>query len=267
MRPNISEFSYGYALTDELIHSLGVGITGAPVFPSLYQEGQRGGGWDVQLTRPGVPLFLQFKLSDCMTRSNCQEAKTGVLTVPCYRMHLRPKRFSRQHELLLDLESKGHEVYYSAPAFHEPDQLNEAYLGNQVKARSLWLRPSGVGPLPDDESHHISFKPPPSPWFFSSREPRQMEGPNDFDSFTVHIRSVLDRVGEDRLSPLALEKLADDVARTAEQRPDISDREKAIAERRLSEASPIKRAAYYASVFLESQLFLIQRAEQQRAIR
>ena len=41
MKPNISEFSYGYALTDELVHSPGSHLVGAPVFPSLYQEGQK----------------------------------------------------------------------------------------------------------------------------------------------------------------------------------------------------------------------------------
>lgn len=79
MKPNISEFSYGYALTDELVHASGITITGAPVFPSLYSEGQAGGGWDVRIDRPGVPLFLQFKLSDKMKRGNCRErANTGL---------------------------------------------------------------------------------------------------------------------------------------------------------------------------------------------
>ena len=49
MKPNISEFIYGYALTSELISWHGTSITAAPVFPSLYQEGQAGGGYDVML--------------------------------------------------------------------------------------------------------------------------------------------------------------------------------------------------------------------------
>ena len=66
MKPDIAEFNYGYALTDELIHWHGAGITAVPIFPSLYDEGQPGGGYDVKLDRGGIPLFLQFKLSDCM---------------------------------------------------------------------------------------------------------------------------------------------------------------------------------------------------------
>lgn len=77
MQPNISEFSYGYAITDELIHWYGTTITASPVFPSLYQEGQQGGGWDLKLQRPGIPLFLQFKLSHCMIRTNAREHQKG----------------------------------------------------------------------------------------------------------------------------------------------------------------------------------------------
>src|SRR5687767_9944038 len=98
MRPTISEFSYGFAITSELVH-IGGGVTAAPVFPSLIAEGQQGGGWDVRLDRPGVPLFLQFKLCDSMTRGTCREAQVAGFNVPCYRMHLRSARVSEQHAM------------------------------------------------------------------------------------------------------------------------------------------------------------------------
>ena len=60
MKPNISEFSYGYALTDELIHRREININSAPIFPSLYEEGQNGGGYDLFLDRPGLPLFYNL---------------------------------------------------------------------------------------------------------------------------------------------------------------------------------------------------------------
>jgi hypothetical protein len=47
-------------------------------------------------------------------------------------MYIRPARHSEQHEMLLDLENDGNEVYYSAPAFHKPEEFNDAYLNNQV---------------------------------------------------------------------------------------------------------------------------------------
>ena len=81
MKPNLSEFSYGYALTDELIHRHGLPLIAAPVFPSLYQEGQPGGGYDLLLERPGFPLFLQFKLADRMVKGTANEVKSGFLSL------------------------------------------------------------------------------------------------------------------------------------------------------------------------------------------
>jgi hypothetical protein len=255
MRPNISEFSYGYALTDELVHSAGYGITGVPIFPSLYQEGQAGGGYDVMLNRPSVPLFLQFKLADCMKRRSAKEARDGRLTLPCFRFHLRPKRFSDQHDLLLDLEQKGHEVYYSAPAFYQPEELNDAYLTNQVKERSVWIRPSEIGPLPDSADHHVSFQHP-GQWYLYS-EPRLMEGSKSFDSLAERLKTKLraPSVGEEGQK---LEKLAEDIAITAEKRQDVAGYEKSAARQQLANASAVRRIAYYASIFLEAQFVMVQ---------
>ncbi|MBH8615229.1 hypothetical protein I4N56_033470 [Pseudomonas mohnii] len=59
MTPNISEFSYGYAVTNEVVNLLGTSIAAAPQFPTLYAEGQAGGGYDVKIVG-GIPIFLQF---------------------------------------------------------------------------------------------------------------------------------------------------------------------------------------------------------------
>ena len=73
MKPKFSEFSYGYAVTEELIKS--GEVTAPPEFPSLYAEGQLGGGYDVKISF-GIPIFLQFKLSDYLSRSSAKEFKT-----------------------------------------------------------------------------------------------------------------------------------------------------------------------------------------------
>lgn len=110
MRPHISEFSFGYAITEALTQ--GASMAAAPVFPSLIQEGQEGGGWDVQLSYgTGFIVFLQFKLCDEMKTRRAREIKDGQITgPPIYRMHIRPGRVSRQHQMLLDLEAAGEMV-------------------------------------------------------------------------------------------------------------------------------------------------------------
>jgi hypothetical protein len=128
------------------------------MFPSLIEEGQPGGGYDVQIPFAGVPLFLQFKLSDCMVRRTAFEVQQGLFMPPFFRMHLRPMKHSQQHRLLLDLECKGRLVFYAAPHFHKPGELNDAYLNSEVINRSVFFKPSQIGRLPDDNHHHVSFK-------------------------------------------------------------------------------------------------------------
>ncbi|MGY6278099.1 hypothetical protein [Methylomonas sp. MgM2] len=171
MNPDFSEFSYGYAVTEELVASLKASVVAAPVFPSLYEEGKDGGGYDLKIPLEGKPIFLQFKLSDYLERTNSKEHRDGVLTVPYYRMHLRPTKHSDQHNLLLDLETLGESVFYIAPEFHLPSELNSFYLLNQVVENSAAFSPKDIGPLPDDDEHYVVFQRGSTIGFRCSNEP------------------------------------------------------------------------------------------------
>jgi hypothetical protein len=254
MRPNISEFSYGFALTHELALAPDAAITAAPIFPSLYQEGQEGFGWDVQIPQAGVPLFLQFKLCDYMTRRSCIEARDGGFNVPCYRMHLRSSP-SIQHQLLLELEATGQTVYYSAPAFHEPQALNEAFLTGSVRARSVWIKPSDIGEFSDEEDHHVSFEPGSQWKVFST--PREIKNRREFKQVEDELRKKAEVDGAKLLTPQAVNHLADEVRNLAERRKDIGSAEKARARQILTNVRPLERTAYYASMFLEAQMFVV----------
>lgn len=158
MKPDFSEFSYGYAVTEELVATSKALVVAAPVFPSLYEEGKSGGGYDVKIPFSGKPIFLQFKLSDYLKQINSKEHRTGILSVPYYRMFLRPTKHSDQHNLLLELEKSGQSVFYIAPEFHLPVELNDFYLKNAIVANSTAFTPMGIGLLPDDEEHYVVFK-------------------------------------------------------------------------------------------------------------
>lgn len=154
MTPSISEFSYGYAVTSEVVKFLGPAIAAAPQFPTLYAEGQAGGGYDVKIVG-GSPVFLQFKLSHYMERSNSKEF--GLMHGPYYRWHLHSLQRSDQHNLLLDLESKGNAVAYVAPVFYQSAELNTHYLNDQILDHSVAFLPSDIGPLPDAKDHYVVF--------------------------------------------------------------------------------------------------------------
>jgi hypothetical protein len=175
--PEFSEFSYGYAVTEYLVKRIGPPLH-APTFPSLFAEGTVG-GFDVELDLPGIPLFLQFKLSDCMTRRNAWETRHGFLHSPFYRVYLRPLKYSQQHNLLLDLEARGNEVYYIAPAFHRKIEFDTAYLTGKVVSKSVFIRPSSIGHLRDDWEHHVSFKNESSKFgYFFSELPMRVKMEN-----------------------------------------------------------------------------------------
>jgi hypothetical protein len=151
----LSEFSYGYALTEQLTRSGSGTLIAAPVFPSLFAEGQPDAGYDVQIPFPVAPLFLQFKLSHRMQGGNA--AEYNLFNGPYYRMQIRPSRFSNQHAALLNLEQRGENVFYAAPCFHTMPELTVAYLARMVVQRSAFFPPSIIGPLPDQYDHYVAF--------------------------------------------------------------------------------------------------------------
>ena len=259
MRPTFSEFSYGFALTNELIEATGMAITAAPIFPSLTAEGRVGGGWDLRLDRPSVPLYLQFKLCHKMKRRNCKEARDAGFGVPCYRMYLRSARFSRQHEMLLDLEKKGQEVYYCAPMFHRIEELNNTFLSRSVRSQSIWIRPSEIGSLPDEMEHYVSFEPHSSWTFFS--KPKRIEAKREFQDVADGLHKRLKE--RDQLVPIRegwgdITKLVGDIV---EKHVETDPMKQSIIQEALRKARPIERVAYYASVYLDSQLYIVQEKE------
>lgn len=257
MKPNISEFSYGYAVTDELIHWHRFPITATPVFPTLYQEGRPGGGYDVKLPLYGLPLFLQFKLSDHMIRGSAREAQAGLLSVPYYRMHLRPRRHSAQHEMLLDLEKSGGEaVFYVAPAFHQSSELDHAYRHHEVGARSMWLRPSCIGQLPDDDDHYVAFNDPWQAAVFCS-EPREIDTPIDFDSFSKNIAAQLTRRGETALQPESLQHLADTLRTIVGKNHEIQPQATSRRSVDMRAWNPIAWIEFCARMFLDAQFYVV----------
>ncbi|MEQ4488140.1 MAG: hypothetical protein AAC993_04860 [Dehalococcoides mccartyi] len=154
MESMFSEFSYGYALTEEIASGKLGPLIGCPIFPSLRSEGNIGGGYDVKIPLVGMPLFLQFKLSHYLSRSNAKEWRD--FSRPYYRFYLRPSKYSIQHKLLIDL-SHIHEVYYAAPEFHKNSELSDAYINHQVFEKTAFLDPKDIGYLPDDNLHYIVF--------------------------------------------------------------------------------------------------------------
>ena len=257
MRPTISEFSYGFALTRELLQSPGLHIRAAPVFPTQFAEGQPGGGWDVRLDRPGVPLFIQFKLCHRMVTTRCREATDANFSTPCYRMYLRPAGISKQHQMLLDLEINDKEVYYCAPQFHRTAELNAAYVSGTVCSRTFWTRPSEIGTLPDDSEHHFSFERPGNRRARFS-DYKEIETGREFSAVAQSLERLLKIQGELALQPERLEELLRVLRAIVGKRAPSRSEDGTLEPEPSDRSTPLQRVAYYASMFFESQLFVVQ---------
>jgi hypothetical protein len=152
-----SEFSYGFALTHELVRRFHVAVTGAPVFPSLIVEGQQG-GYDVGVPLEGWTFFLQFKVSQLMKRRTAMHWQE--YGHPYYRFPIRPSSYSRQHALLVALAQQqplAHFVSYVAPGFHEVEDLNRYFLDDIVAENSVWAPVLTIGHIADTHEHWVIF--------------------------------------------------------------------------------------------------------------
>jgi hypothetical protein len=186
--PDISEFSYGFALTRELIQLTDT-LKAAPVFPSLIAEGKNGGGYDVNLDIPGFPLFIQFKRSECMVRRTARETRPPMnFGTPFYRMKIAERWRSAQHEMLLELDAGQNEVFYAAPLFHTVEELNQAYLANLVSTRSCYVSPGKIGKL-DGDAHHVAFD---QKRFWLCSEPRRFRDGQLSESLSF-VEGILER--------------------------------------------------------------------------
>ena len=199
MEPQISEFSYGYAVVEELTKRYKKSISSAPFFPSLRKKKKKGGGYDVRIERgkKGLPLFIQFKLSHVFVRNTAKEVNLGYLSTPFNRFYIIPKSKSKQHNMLVDLyDKKLNEVYYISPYFNTQEELNYHYLDDSVLKSSFQVNPKIIGKINDNKKHHISFKKD-SKHFYIFSEPMEKEGNFGHKKFYKEINNSLESIEDD----------------------------------------------------------------------
>ncbi|MER8708461.1 hypothetical protein NKH49_23335 [Mesorhizobium sp. M1088] len=185
MKVGYTEFSFGYAFTENLIRSSSAAPVGAPVFPNLIQEGHS--GFDIRINF-GVPLFFQYKLPELMKRGTAFEIASGHcpgLSIPFFRIAMMRRDVSRQHELLLRLEARyPSNVFYAAPCIANISDFDRSYNGATVARQSIFVSPGDIGPLPDDKAHSLA-QTWTGNWIFLL-EPK----PPKFEHLMISLRSL-----------------------------------------------------------------------------
>ena len=213
MKMGYTEFSFGYAFTENLIRSATARPSGAPVFPNLNQEAQL--GYDVRIDFPASPVFFQYKLPELMVRNSAAEISQYVLpgiSVPFFRMALMRRDLSEQHDLLMQLERRfPGAVCYAAPEIENNSAFNDAYNAAQVHRQSIFFSPTDIGQLPDDKQHVVAYRNGLGHAWLCS-EPREIsafrfedieqKATRLFDE--PHVRTLEDTAAEVRQALLAL---------------------------------------------------------------
>lgn len=145
LHERLSEFSYGYGVTREVEQLLaGLGIRTVPFLPSLLQEKQI--GFDAGFDKAGVPLMLQFKLGQSLSRFVRSDKTQPVpyLARPFFRFAIDTAEEDGQFETLLKAETDGAEVYYVAPRFADWPHYVQLYEEEGVLENSVLVTPGEV---------------------------------------------------------------------------------------------------------------------------
>lgn len=189
MKVGYTEFSYGYALTENIIRSMVARPKSAPFFPNLIQEAAL--GYDVKIDRKSTPIFLQFKLPELMVRDTALElTKYGCknLKTPFFRITLMKDDISDQHNTLVDLETKfPKSVYYASACISKLSAFNYSYVHGKIVDDSAFMRPSAIGKITDGKRHFLSYMSGSKFAYFCSQ-------PRDID--VLRFGEVIDVVSE-----------------------------------------------------------------------
>ncbi len=191
MKPEFSEFSYGFAFTHEYINRFS-GLTAPPELPSLIREAEL--GHDLKLNYRGHVKFFQFKLAEYMQRSNA--IHWSYYRAPHYRIPITARvdsnqpRGTNQLSMLRRLAAKEKHVNYVAPKFHTATEFNSRFLSGEVIRCSLWIPVKSIPKVPDYDPHYLTFDTSGNPPLWHS-EARTLEG-----RFTAeeHYESITQRI-------------------------------------------------------------------------
>lgn len=145
LHERLSEFSYGYGISREVERLLAArGVSAVPFMPSLLQEKKL--GFDVSFSGGGIPLLLQFKLGQSLTRFVRSDlSQPGpALERPFFRFSINTAEVDGQYETLLKAESDGAEVYYVAPRFADWPHYINLFQQEEVLEHSVMVTPMDI---------------------------------------------------------------------------------------------------------------------------
>lgn len=177
VNPDFSEFQFAYGMTRELEAGYWpIRASGTPYFPTQPEEADL--GYDLEVSDGVWPVFVQYKRSKKLTRSNARE--WDVYNAKYFRFRVETSddpAEPNQHELLVDLGQDHPYTFYASSEFLTWENYMRYAKNNRINEHSTLLI-CGSAPTPyDGETHFICHRPGDSHGLFFSEtpEPKRVE--------------------------------------------------------------------------------------------
>jgi len=178
MDPEFSERQFESLFNSEFVSKYKALLSAPPFFPTLNREAFLGYDcrYDFKKGFKAKSLMLQFKVSHFVKN----RSRNNVHIYDCYggayfRFSVMRRNISKQHKIILKLAKSGKSIFYCAPLFYRLHELNNFFGRNGVINNSRLFNPIGMGDLPDNKQHHVSYDPLGQFGFFHSRNKKTIK--------------------------------------------------------------------------------------------
>ena len=102
-------------------------------------------------------LVLQHKVSEY--EETKKSSRKTSLPAPFFRFKIAGRKYSKQHDLLLELENTQFSTCYCAPMFVKNTQLTQTFQDRTILNSAICISPGKIGRFPNDANHHYCFTP------------------------------------------------------------------------------------------------------------
>ena len=176
MRSEFSETQFVFGIVREMADGLKPDVMGMPIFPTLVEEGRKGGGFDVAFKDGINPYFFQFKIAEKLIGHKARES-AYFSGSPYYRFNIYPSGISRQNSLLTDLSNdEKNNVFYCAPAFTSLNNFRKAYTQKSILNNSVFVDIREINIPTDNETHSVCYQVDPVEKYIVCSEPKEITG-------------------------------------------------------------------------------------------
>lgn len=150
------EFCYNSRLID-LLERMDYSVM-PPYSPTQRIEARLGFDAMLEITTSGFNsiLILQHKISE-FDEIKKSSRKTS-LPAPFLRFKITGRKYSGQHDLLVDLEEMGFCTCYCAPRFAKNIELTRMFQNKSILNESIYVSPKKIT-ITNDDNHHYCFTP------------------------------------------------------------------------------------------------------------